>query len=272
MTHQKAYLRYPGAKWASGRWIASHFPVHECYVELFAGSAACYFLKAPAKHSVLNDLSGDVVNLFSVLRTHAQELAELVSLTPWSRLEYEQSQERTGDDLEDARRFLVFCWQAHGARFHSRSGWSRSGPTHTSVLPRWSQLPDRLQTVVSRLREAEIECRPALQLLADSTYRDPSVLLYVDPPYVLSTRHARYYQDEMTDDDHVQLLRVLDDHPAAIVLSGYAHPLYDALLPHWRRTTRRVTTEGGMIKQEVLWLNQRASSGYRQLSLFEEVL
>jgi len=76
----------------------------------------------------------------------------------------------------------------------------------------------------------------------------------------------------MTDEDHVQLLRVLDVHPEAIVLSGYAHPLYDELLPQWRRATRRVTTEGGSIKQEVLWLNQRASLGYQQLSLFEEVL
>ena len=67
--HLKAYLRYPGAKWASGRWITSHFPSHECYVELFAGSAACYFLKVPAKHSVLNDLSSDV--LVMPLKTHA---------------------------------------------------------------------------------------------------------------------------------------------------------------------------------------------------------
>ena len=133
-------------------------------------------------------------------------------------------------------------------------------------------MPDRLLAVVSRLREAEIECRPALQLLADTNYRSPDVLFYVDPPYVLSTRHERYYHHEMTDDDHIQLLQVLNAHPAAIVLSGYPHPLYDTFLPRWQRITRRVTTEGGIMKNEVLWLNQRALVRYQQLPLFEEML
>src|SRR5579885_139551 len=215
-----AFLRYPGAKWVCARWIIAHFPPHLCYLEPYAGSAACFFTKPPAKHSVLNDLCGDIVNLFRVIREQPEGLAD-------------------------------------GGRLAGRSGWSGSSPVCSSRAQVWRKLPEALYLVAERLRLAEIESRPALQLIRDANYAHPETLLYVDPPYILSTRRERYYQIEMADADHVQLLEALDAHPGYVVLSGYAHPLYFSRLAHWQYVTHQVYSQGGRPRTEVLWLNPR---------------
>lgn len=256
-----SFLRYPGAKWALAPWILRHFPephVYDTYIEPFAGSAACFFsMDVLPRHVILNDLSHEITTLFRVLRNNAHDLAQAIEMTPWSREEYERSSEPVSDEVEQARRFVVRCWQAHGSRMHGNSGWSRGGPGAKSPVGLWLALPARLTAVARRLKYAEIESRPALRLLQDPTYAAPRVLWYIDPPYLLSTRRDRYYQYEMTNADHYDLLEVVDAHPGYIVLSGYAHPLYDERLAHWHRVTTHATVQSGRRKQEVLWLNPR---------------
>jgi len=79
-------------------------------MEPFFGSGAVLFNKPPVEIEIINDIDGDVVNLFKVIREKPAELARLIEFTPWARDEYYESYHRTGDNLEDARRFLVRCW------------------------------------------------------------------------------------------------------------------------------------------------------------------
>ena len=109
-------LKYPGAKWSIVKWILGFMPEHEVYLEPFFGSGAVFFNKRPARIETINDIGSDVVNLFRVIRTKTDELAALIEMTPWARDEYLESYYKTGDELEDARRFLVRCWQAYGTR------------------------------------------------------------------------------------------------------------------------------------------------------------
>lgn len=76
--------------------------------------------------------------------------------------------------MERARRFLVHCWMARGGK--------------TS---------DKIMTVTDRLRGVQIECQPAVKLI--ERYKRPEVLIYADPPYILSTRSKRMYKNEMKD-------------------------------------------------------------------------
>lgn len=116
-------LHYPGSKWSMADWIIEHMPEHETYLEPFFGSGAVLFNKAPSKIETVNDLDGQVVNLFRVIRDRPEDLAEKIRWTPYSRQEYYDSYETTGDELEDARRFLVRCWMARGAKTSDRTGW-----------------------------------------------------------------------------------------------------------------------------------------------------
>jgi DNA adenine methylase len=266
----KPVLKYPGSKWRLAPWIVSFFPEHKTYVEPYCGSAAVFFNKAPAHYEILNDRYGSIVNLFRVLREQGSELVRLIDFTPWSREEYdfcEQQFTGTGNDLEDARRFLVRCWQAHGTRFNWSSGWrNRGGTTNDSSTTKvWRQLPERLLAAIDRLKCAEIENRQALEVI--ERYNSVDCLLYVDPPYVMSTRNGSYYEHEMTDDEHVELLQVLNAHTGPVVLSGYTHPLYEERLAHWCRVSVPAVAEHGRQRTEVLWLNKRAQ--YQQMALFD---
>jgi DNA adenine methylase len=272
LPHIKPIPKYPGAKWRLAPWIVSFFPPHQHYVEPYAGSAACFFSKAPSRHEVLNDLNGSLVNLFQVIRNQGDELAKAIEMTPWSEAEYAVAeQEMTGGDaMEQARCFLIRCWQAHGGTLSQVSGWKHNGlHGHAYPVRLWNQLPDRLLAVVSRLKMAEIRCRPALEVIA--AYNDPKSLIYADPPYMLSTRSRKYYTHEMDSSDHRELLEALDQHAGPVVLSGYAHPLYDERLAHWYRVSVPTVGEHGKHQIEVLWLNRDAGQAQqlRLESLFD---
>lgn len=266
MTDLRPILRYPGAKHRIADWIVSHFPPHEVYVEPFVGSAAVLFAKAPAAHETISDLDGRVANLFRVLRERPGDLAATVAFTPYARAEFEASMlawEPDLDPVEDARRFLVRVWMAHAGKIGSRAGWrqDRFGRIGVSMPRQWRNLPDRLLAVVDRLRDVHVECRPALDVLA--SFRDPSALVYCDPPYLFESRYersTRYYAHEMTVADHGALLDALDAHPGPVLLSGYRSDLYDVRLAGWRRVDRATTAYRGAGRVESLWLSPAATA------------
>lgn len=262
-------LHYPGSKWSMAKWIISHMPKHETYVEPFFGSGAIFFNKQPSQVETINDMDERIVNLFKVIRDTPNELARLIEYTPLSRQEYYGSYEPTEDSLEDARRFLIRCWQAIGAKTSDRTGWrsiiSANGP---KTAHEWGKLPEKILLVAERLKEAQIENQPAVKLL--ERYARKEVLVYADPPYIIETRTKRHYKHEMTIDDHVELLDVLDAHPGPVLLSGYAHEVYDGRLKHWAREEFQALAEAGARRTEVLWINPiAAEQGYFQQSLFE---
>lgn len=266
----KRILHYPGSKWSMAEWIISFFPEHETYLEPFFGSGAVFFSKSPSKIETINDLDGAIVNLFKVIRDNPIELARLIEYTPLSRQEYYESYEMTGNSLEDARRMIIRCWQAIGAKTSDRTGWrSIISPNGPNVTREWDSLPKRFLAVAKRLKDAQIEHQPAGKLL--ERYKRPEVLIYADPPYVLETRTKRHYKYEMKTDDHIELLDLLDQHVGPVLLSGYSHPLYDDRLKYWHRETRIAKAEAGAIREEVLWINPIAAGRLGQMNIFDLV-
>lgn len=265
----KPVLKYPGAKWNLAQWIISHMPPHTTYLEPYFGSGAVFFNKPPSKVETINDIDGNVVNLFRVIREKSQELAALIEMTPWARDEYCASYEKTGDSLEDARRFLVRCWQAFGTRTDSKTGWRNDigARKYINMPDQWRKLPNRLLVIADRLKCAQIESQQALEII--QRYRFNYVLIYADPPYPLNTRSGKMYANEMTDEDHIELLEALDKHPGPVLLSGYACQLYDDRLPHWTRRTTKAHAEGGRVREEVLWINPVAAKTTSQLTIFD---
>lgn len=111
--------------------------------------------------------------------------------------------------------------------------------------------------MASRLKQAQIENQPAVKLL--ERYKRKEVLVYADPPYIIETRTKRHYKHEMTLDDHIELLELLNDHPGPVLLSGYDHELYNNALVNWHKETMTVSAEAGAKRQEVLWINPVAA-------------
>lgn len=264
-------LRYHGGKWRLAPWIIAHFPAHRTYVEPFGGGASVLLRKPRAYAEVYNDLDGEVVNLFSVLRgaDSAARLCAAIRLTPFARVEFEGAYLADADPVERARRLVVLSHMGFGtaAMRQTRNGRRqrtgfRGNTTRSGTTPAgdWTGMPAVLAAVADRMRGVVVENRPAATVA--QAHDGPATLHYVDPPYPHSTRgqSSRWnYVHEMGDDDHRDLAAVLRRLRGAVVLSGYACPLYDLeLYPDWRRFERAVHADGARDRTEVLWLNPAA--------------
>jgi DNA adenine methylase len=272
-------LRWHGGKWLLAPWIISHFPAHRIYVEAFGGAASVLLRKDRAYAEYYSDLDGDVVNLFEVLRSpDADRLIDLLRLTPFARAEFAGAYEHSDDPIERARRIVVRSFMGFGsAAACGKSTGFRATSDHSGTTPAhdWMKFPETLAAVVDRLRGVVIENRPAMTVMAE---RDrPDALHYVDPPYVHETR-ARgnpycdkgQYRHELSDDDHRELLAFLRELQGMVVLSGYPAPLYDELLPEWRRIERPARADGARDRTEVLWINPAAAKSMSNGPLFGE--
>jgi DNA adenine methylase len=257
MLEYRTVIKYPGAKWRIADWIISHMPEHKSYLEPYFGSGAVFFRKSPAKIETINDIDEDVVNLFRCIRDDAEKLAMLVETTPYSRQEYYSAFELCPEDpFEKARRFLLKTWMGHGFRTYCRSGWKNdiAGRENSYAVNYWNQLPEWIMNIVARLKETQIECEPALELIR--RFNRPNVLIYADPPYLLSTRKMkRQYAHEMTDEDHLELLEALKQHQGPVLLSGYDNGLYNDMLHDWQKDQIATTAEKGKHRTETLWMN-----------------
>jgi len=98
-----------------------------------------------------------------------------------------------------------------------------------------------LPTISERMRDVQVECSDWRVILERYHDRD-RYLAYLDPPYVTSTRKAKRYKHEMTDEDHQELIDRLLEYPSMVMLSGYAHQIYQRLdAAGWHRTEYQVS-------------------------------
>ena len=250
----KSILKYPGAKWRIADWIISHFPPHKVYLEPFFGSGACFFNKVPAYIETINDLDGDIVNLFKVCREHPQELAQLINLTPFARDEFQNCYERSDNPIEQARRTIVRYHQSFGTSNSSKNSWKnvqQSGGPRCATM--WNDLPEIIMEVCNRLKAAQIENMDALTLI--SRYDKVDTLIYCDPPYLRDIRKKNIYACEMSDNKHIELLSVLKQSKSKIILSGYDNELYNSELKGWFTNEKETTAQMGLYRTEKLWMN-----------------
>lgn len=260
-------LRYHGGKYRLAPWIISHFPRHRIYVEPFGGGGSVLMRKERAYAEVYNDLWGDVVNVFRVMRdpTTASELRRSLELTPFAREEFEAPWAEDAAPVERARRTIFRSLAGFGSAStnaqHSTGFRASSNRSHTTPAHDWASYPAYIPAFVERLQGVVIEQRPAAKVIAQ--HDSPDTLFYVDPPYPLSTRNTErgnaHYAHELQDDDHRALAKQLRGVKGMVVLSGYGCPLYDEeLYPDWRRYTKQALADGANPRTEVLWLNEAA--------------
>lgn len=252
----KSLLRYPGSKWNLAGRIVELLPEHKTYLEPYFGSGAVLFTKKPSAIETINDLNDDVVNLFQVIQQEPEALAEKIFLTPYSRRIYDNAWEvRPENGIDRALNFVIRSVMSHGFRNIEKSGWKMdiNGRERSYAVKHWNDLPELVQEMTLRLKQVQIECRPAIELI--EKYSREDVCMYVDPPYVLSTRTRKQYSIEMNDSDHEELLEMLNQSKANVLLSGYDSYLYNKRLSNWERVEFSATAEKGLPRTEILWMN-----------------
>jgi DNA adenine methylase len=273
----KAPFTYFGGKTIHAATIAASLPAHGHYVEPYCGSLAVLLAKAPSPMETVNDLDGALMTFWRVLRERPSELARACALSPHSLAEFRDAEDvdAPGEPVETARRVWVRLTQGRAGTLCS-TGWRHFVDPAGSAFGMPDYLAayvDRIAAAAERLHRVSLECRPALEVIAWYG-RSSDVLLYVDPPYLRSTRSSGAYRHEMTEADHCDLATALHEAKAAVVLSGYPSQLYDEdLYAGWERRTfasgtgQNAETWGN--RTEVLWSNRPFAPA--QPDLFSEV-
>lgn len=268
---------YFGGKTRLAERIIQLLPPHAHYVEPFAGSLAVLLAKPRAEMETVNDLDGDLMTFWRVLRDRPEDLALHMALTPHSRAEHQAAYQPATDELEQARRVWVLLSQGRGGTLR-RTGWRfyRNPRASTYSFPEYlAAYVNRVPACAERLAGVSLECRDALEVIADYG-QHADVLLYCDPPYVGSTRSANYRHEMTADGNHREVAAVLAVCNSAVVVSGYHSPLYDEMYDGWHRAEISAWTGNGISdgatkvdgnRVEVLWSNRPLG---QQPGLFDE--
>jgi len=230
-------IPYFGGKPCMTKKLLPLFPPHKIYVEVFGGVGALLFAKSRSPIEVYNDRDADLVNFMQVLRDHQRfpDFYHRACLSPYSRNAYQFCKDHLNDDpdpVERARRFFVlarFSFSGHVDSCgvcvsESSCGMIQTASAYQSVLGILPRLHERFTSVL-------IENKDFRTLIHDFDTKD--AFFYLDPPYLLETRHSGSYRYEMTTADHHDLVEILIHLKGKAILSGYQSDLYDSL--GWRK-------------------------------------
>jgi len=256
-----------GGKYSHLDWLLPLLPETLHYCEPFGGSAAVLLNRTPSKVETYNDIDGEVVNFFRVLRDQKEELLYAIGMTPFSREEFQIAIKSHGNgkhltDLERARRFYIRARQVRTglAQTASNGRWanclltSRAGMA--GAVSRWLGSIESLEYIASRLLRVQIEHDEAVDVI--KRYDSPETLFYCDPPYPHESRgDAKAYKYELTDLEHVMLAELLMSVRAKVAISGYRCDLLDELYKDWNMhiapTKKALSVKSD--RTEILWTN-----------------
>lgn len=176
----------PIIPWVGGkRRLAKHllpiFPDHDCYVELFCGAAALFFMKEAANTEVVNDINGELVNLYRVIKYHLEEFHRQFKHALVSRQIFEWlkiTPPETLTDIQRASRFFYLQKMSFGGKVESQTfGTAPSSPPKMNLL----RMEEDLSQAHLRLSRTYIEHLSWDRCLAK--YDRHYTLFYADPPY-----------------------------------------------------------------------------------------
>lgn len=256
-----------GGKFSHLDWLLPLLPKCHHYCEPYAGSGAVLLNRQPSPVETYNDIDGEVVNFFRMLRDHHEELIRAIGLTPFSREEYYRAIYSGANGIggiERARLFYIRARQTRTglAQTASLGRWANCKNTSragmSGVISRWLGGVEALDEIAHRLLRVQIENRPASDIIP--LYDSPGTLFYCDPPYLHATRgDSKAYGFEMDETQHHALAEILNKIKGKAAVSGYDHPLMDKFFPpkKWVKTFAQDktihSTKGS--RREVLWTN-----------------
>jgi len=274
-------LKWHGGKTYLAKEIIRRFPKHTRRVYGYAGGLAEMFACNPCEGvaEFANDINGELMNFFAILRSprFGEELIRQLSLTPFDEREFDQSvflfSELSQEMRFQQRKFMNAAELAYHffIRYRmSRQGLGEDFATPTSRTRRgmnenvssWLSAVDGLPEAAERLLRVELRHKHTPKLIRELD--SPETLFYLDPPYLQETRKAKkaYGKNEMTEDDHVELLETLEGVQGKFILSGYPSKLYNgfARRNRWKCDKIEIDNKASSakkkeIKTECLWFN-----------------
>ncbi|WP_428719150.1 DNA adenine methylase [Undibacterium curvum] len=178
-------MAMPIIPWIGGKrrladQLIPNFPPHKCYVEVFAGGAALYFMRQPADVEVINDINGELVNLYRVVKNHLEEFVRQFKYALSSRDVFKWLQDtppETLTDIQRAARFFYLQQHAFGGKVDGQNWGTATTAPPVNLL----RIEENLSAAHLRLAGAFIENLDWHKLMLK--YDRPHTFFYLDPPY-----------------------------------------------------------------------------------------
>lgn len=181
MSTAKPIVPWMGGKRRLAKEILPLFGEHNAYVEPFCGGAAMFFYKQESKCEVLNDLNGELINLYRVIKHHLEEFLRHFKWALVSREEFllqQQARPETLTDIQRAGRFYYLQKCAFGARPTGQTfGTSATSPPKLNLL----RIEEDLSQAHIRLARTLIEHLSWEDCV--TRYDREKTLFFLDPPY-----------------------------------------------------------------------------------------
>ena len=264
MSIAKPVIPWIGGKRRLAEPLLRRFPEHTCYVEAFAGAAALYFLKQPSEVEVINDINGELVNLYRVIKHHLEEFIRQFKWALSSRQVYEWHQAtppETMTDIQRAARFFYLQKLSFGGKVEGQAfGTATTSPPRLNLL----RIEEDLSQAHLRLQSTYIENLPWQRVV--EKYDRPHTLFYLDPPYW----ETEGYGVEFGLDQYRQMAALAKDIDGSMVISVNDHPtmrdVFDDPCLYVDTVDITYTVGGGSgskARELVIW-NERAENGPKQ--------
>lgn len=222
----KTPITYYGGKQKMVKHILKLIPYHKIYCEPFFGGGAIFFAKEKSEVEIINDLNGEVINFYKVLKTKFKSLQSKIKTSLHSREIFRKAHEiyKNASKHTDLERAWAF-WNLTNQGFAGKIGSWGFGktPSLEKSLSRKRGAFDK--SLSERLETTQIESNDAIKVIKRSDTKDS--FFYIDPPYIGSNQG---HYDGYTEEDYEKLLSLLSNIKGKFLLSSYPSSILDRFI------------------------------------------
>lgn len=232
----KTPITYYGGKQALLKYLLPLIPSHKIYCEPFFGGGALFFAKPKSEVEVINDLNGEVVNFFKVVKTKFSELQKEIQGSPHSRELFKRAKAiyEFPDMFSDVQRAWAF-WILTNQGFAGIIGSWGFGKENSKEKALANKRNDFTKEYAKRFDAVQIEHNDALKVIDRCNAKN--AFIYCDPPYVDSDQgHYAGYSEEM----YKSLLDKLSKLKGKFLLSSYPNPLLNTYIKKYKWKVKKV--------------------------------
>lgn len=214
-------ITYYGGKQRISQEIILMMPKHKIYCEPFFGGGAVFFKKEKSKIEVINDHDKHLINFYTCIQNHFEDLQQLIKKTLHSEAMYLHAKDIWNNrvevsEIEKAWAVWMITNGSYAGSMHGGWKWC-NGTTgsHSGIYIKGKRETFNKQ-LYDRLDQVQISCRDAMKVIQD---RDTeNTFFYLDPPYpgCVQQHYSGY-----TFEHFENLLNLLQTIKGKFILSNY---------------------------------------------------
>lgn len=257
-------VKIHGGKHYIKQWVIDNFPINYesmTYVEPFVGSGSIVLNKKPSITEFINDKNEALINIYWCLRHHPTKFVNQLSTIEYTEQTFKEalSEFDFEDEIDEAVNEYILYRMSRGGMKKTFAWSNRLRGGIPGDINAWENSISNLLNIANRLKDVNINNLDFKNII--SIYDNENIFMYLDPPYMSNTRVSKeVYDYEFTTKDHNDLLELILQSKAKILISGYDSFLYNTYLKDWNKHQKIVISNSGQTKVkgykvEILWSN-----------------